>query len=42
LVAAALIPPNHVRFISIDHEISAAGQQSTDIKGMYTPKDPYF
>ncbi len=40
LVAAALIPPHKVRFISSDHEMTIAGYKSTEDKHMFTtPKD---
>ena len=36
LVAAALIPPHKVRFISSDHEMTNAGYKSTKNKDMFT------
>ena len=43
LVAAALIPPHKIRFISMDHQMSKEASRSTQRKkGMYTNTDESF
>jgi hypothetical protein len=43
LVAAALIPPDRIRFISLDHEMSKEASKSTQRKkGMYTVDDDFY